>query len=94
VVCLWKQNTAKYSDCYPGTVLQNGSDGEGVRWMVMAQDPSQWRTMVLAVLNLRILLPQSYSSRHQIACFKATEEFHPYRAAVSQQYGVASFATL
>jgi hypothetical protein len=36
------------------------------------------------------------SSRHQIACFKATEGFDPppYRAALSQKYSVASIATL
>jgi hypothetical protein len=34
-------------------------------------------------------------SSHQIACFKATEGFHPpYRAALSHQHSVASFATL
>jgi hypothetical protein len=36
-----------------------------------------------------------YSSRHQIAFFKATEElYHPYRAALCQPYSVASFATV
>jgi hypothetical protein len=36
-----------------------------------------------------------YSSRHQTACFKVTEGLHPpYRAALSQHYSVASFATL
>jgi hypothetical protein len=36
-----------------------------------------------------------YSNRHQNACFKAAEGLHPpYRAALSQQYSVASFATL
>jgi hypothetical protein len=36
-----------------------------------------------------------YSSRQQIACFKATEGLHsPYRAALCHQYSVASFATL
>jgi hypothetical protein len=36
-----------------------------------------------------------YRSRHQIACIKATEELHtPYRAALSHEYSVASFATL
>jgi hypothetical protein len=37
-----------------------------------------------------------YTSRHQIACFRATEGLHslPYRAAVSHQYSVAGFATL
>jgi hypothetical protein len=35
------------------------------------------------------------SSSHQIACFMATEWLHPlYRAALSQQHGVASFAAL
>jgi hypothetical protein len=35
-----------------------------------------------------------YSSRHQIVCFKATEELHsPYRAALNQEYSVVSFAT-
>jgi hypothetical protein len=40
----------------------------------------------------------SYSSRHQTSRFKATEGLHPphppYRAALSQQYSVASFATV
>jgi hypothetical protein len=38
-----------------------------------------------------------YSSRHQIACFKATKGLHPaarFRAARSQQYSVARFASL
>jgi hypothetical protein len=36
-----------------------------------------------------------YTSRHQIACFKATEGLHPpYRSALNHQYSVASFATL
>jgi hypothetical protein len=35
------------------------------------------------------------STRHQIACFKATEGLRPpYRAALSQQYSVASFGTV
>jgi hypothetical protein len=35
------------------------------------------------------------SSRHQIAYFKATEGLHPpYRAALSEEYSVASFATV
>jgi hypothetical protein len=41
---------------------------------------------------------ENYSSRHQIACFKATEGLQtpppPYSAALSHQYSVASFATL
>jgi hypothetical protein len=28
------------------------------RWMKLAQDRVQWRALVLAVLNLRILLPK------------------------------------
>jgi hypothetical protein len=37
-----------------------------------------------------------YSSRHQIACFKATEGLKPPppRTVLRQQYSVASFATL
>jgi hypothetical protein len=36
-----------------------------------------------------------YSSRHQIACFKATKVLHPaYRTALSHHYSVASFAAL
>jgi hypothetical protein len=36
-----------------------------------------------------------YSSRHLIACSKATEGLHPpQRAAISRQYGVASFSKL
>jgi hypothetical protein len=35
------------------------------------------------------------SSRYQISCFKATEGFHsPYRAVLSHQNSIASFATL
>jgi hypothetical protein len=30
------------------------------RWMELAQDRVQWLTLVLAVLNLRVLLPESY----------------------------------
>jgi hypothetical protein len=32
---------------------------EDGRWMELAQDPVQWRALVLAVLNLRVLLPES-----------------------------------
>jgi hypothetical protein len=28
------------------------------RWMEVAQDRAQWRDLVLAVLNLRVLLPE------------------------------------
>jgi hypothetical protein len=31
---------------------------EDVRWMELAQDSVQWQALVLAVLNLRALLPQ------------------------------------
>jgi hypothetical protein len=31
---------------------------EDGRWMELAQDRVQWRTAVLAVLNLRVLLPE------------------------------------
>jgi hypothetical protein len=38
---------------------------------------------------------RDYSSRHQTACFKATEVLHLfYRAALSHQYNVANFAKL
>jgi hypothetical protein len=30
------------------------------RWMELAQDRVQWWTLVLAVLNLGVLLPESY----------------------------------
>jgi hypothetical protein len=44
---------------------------------------------------LQIHTPYAYSSRHQTACFKATEGLRsPYRAALSNQHSVASFATL
>jgi hypothetical protein len=29
------------------------------RWMELAQDRVEWRALVLAVLNLRVLLPES-----------------------------------
>jgi hypothetical protein len=32
---------------------------EDGRWMELAQDRVQWRALVLAVLNLRVLLPES-----------------------------------
>jgi hypothetical protein len=32
---------------------------EGVRWMELAKDRVQTRSLVLAVLNLRVLLPES-----------------------------------
>jgi hypothetical protein len=32
---------------------------EDGRWMELAQDLVQWRALVLAVLNLRVLLPDS-----------------------------------
>jgi hypothetical protein len=45
--------------------------------------------------NKYIVFVVVFYSHHQIACFKVTEELHPpYRAAVNQQYSVASFATL
>jgi hypothetical protein len=31
---------------------------EDGRWMKLAQDRVQWRALVLAVLNLRVLLPE------------------------------------
>jgi hypothetical protein len=31
---------------------------EDGRWMELAQDRVQWRALVLAVLNLRVLLPE------------------------------------
>jgi hypothetical protein len=61
---------------------------------------------VNGVLSLHSVLPYqcntahtyfttSYSNRHQITYFKATERFHPpNRAALNQQYRVVSFATL
>jgi hypothetical protein len=33
---------------------------EDGRWMELARDRVQWRALVLAVLNLRVLLPESY----------------------------------
>jgi hypothetical protein len=33
---------------------------EDGRWMELAQDRIQWRALVLAVLNLRVLLPESW----------------------------------
>jgi hypothetical protein len=35
-----------------------GSDGG--RWIELAQDHVQWRALVLTVLNLQVLLPESY----------------------------------
>jgi hypothetical protein len=32
---------------------------EDGRWMELAQDRIQWRSLVLAVFNLRVLLPDS-----------------------------------
>jgi hypothetical protein len=31
---------------------------EDGRWMELAQDPVQWQALVLAVLKLRVLLPE------------------------------------
>jgi hypothetical protein len=49
-------------------------------------------------VHLHIIIYYSviyYTGRHHIACFNATEGLHPpYRAALSQQYSVASFATM
>jgi hypothetical protein len=50
--------------------------------------------------NVETAFHLNYSSRHQIACFKATEGNHththtdPYRVALSHHYSVASFATV
>jgi hypothetical protein len=33
---------------------------EDGRWIELAQDCVQWRALVLAVLNLQVLLPESY----------------------------------
>jgi hypothetical protein len=47
------------------------------------------------VLRLRGSVKNTCSSRHQIACFKATEGLNPsYRTAIRHQYSVASFAGL
>jgi hypothetical protein len=35
---------------------------EDGRWMELAQDPVQWWALVSAVLNLRVLLPESVNS--------------------------------
>jgi hypothetical protein len=40
-----------------GIVYEDG------RYMEVAQDRVQWRALVLAVLNLRVLLPDSYLNR-------------------------------
>jgi hypothetical protein len=32
---------------------------EDGRWMELAQDRVQWRSLVLAVLNIRVLLPET-----------------------------------
>jgi hypothetical protein len=32
---------------------------EAVRWMQLAQDRVQWRALILAVWNLRVMLPES-----------------------------------
>jgi hypothetical protein len=46
-------------------------------------------------IEIRYVVEANYSIRRPIACFKATEGLHPpYREALSQQYSVASFATL
>jgi hypothetical protein len=36
-----------------------GTGYEGGRWIELAQDRVQWRALLLAVLNLRVLLPES-----------------------------------
>jgi hypothetical protein len=33
---------------------------ENVKWLELAQDCVHWRVLVLAVLNLRVLLPESW----------------------------------
>jgi hypothetical protein len=38
---------------------QGKMGSEDARWMKLAQDRVQWRALVLAVLNLRVLLPES-----------------------------------
>jgi hypothetical protein len=41
------------------TIEFRGTGYEDGRWIELAQDRVQWRALVLAVLNLRVLLPES-----------------------------------
>jgi hypothetical protein len=45
---------------------------EARRWMELAQDHVQWRDLVLAVLNPRVLLAKSFvvrTARYSYVCF-------------------------
>jgi hypothetical protein len=68
-----------------------------IEWMETTKS-LDWIACLLVDIRTRDLTntkQECCSSRHQIACFKATEGLHPpHRAALSHQYSVASFATL
>jgi hypothetical protein len=54
-----------------------------------------YRFGLLFLLRCHHCLLLFHSIRHQIAFFKTMERLHhPYRAALSQQYSVACFATV
>jgi hypothetical protein len=73
-----------------GDVLGEGAFGV-VRKGVL-QEGGNWRDVAVKMLR-GSCNHCTCNSRHQIACFNATEGYH-HRAALSQQYSVASCATL
>jgi hypothetical protein len=55
--------------CYESQLISEmdlrGLGCEDGRWMELAQDHVQWRALVLAVFNLRVLLPNRQCSEEQ-----------------------------
>jgi hypothetical protein len=57
----WKKDDDYWTDIFQMDIMEIGC--EYGRWMELAQDRLQWHALVLAVLNLRVLLPQFWGDR-------------------------------